>query len=37
MTVKSMNDEGGMYCQWFAGSKLQVGWFEAHSVEKVEE
>ncbi len=32
MTVKAIDDDGDVYCQWFSGSKLQNGYFKPHSL-----
>lgn len=35
MTVKDVAHNGGYYCQWFAGKKLESGHFEEDSLEYV--
>jgi uncharacterized protein YodC (DUF2158 family) len=35
MTVKDAADDGEWRCQWFAGKKLEEGWFDAASLKKV--
>jgi uncharacterized protein YodC (DUF2158 family) len=41
MTVERISDssmvENPVKCQWFAGHKLQEGWFAPESIELVEE
>ena len=37
MTVKSSNVSGEIYCQWFAGSKLEAGYFPPESLNRVKE
>lgn len=33
MTVKGYSMDGELHCQWFAGNKLNAGYFDPDSVE----
>jgi uncharacterized protein YodC (DUF2158 family) len=35
MTVKDTDSAGEYECQWFAGKKLESGWFPGESLDKV--
>jgi len=37
MTAKKILGDGDVFCQWFSGSKLQDGYFQPHSLIKVED
>lgn len=37
MTVHESDARGGVYCQWFTGTKLEYGYFNQNILKKVEE
>ncbi|WP_186206861.1 YodC family protein [Burkholderia gladioli] len=36
MTIHEIASDGEYQCQWFAGKKLESGWFKSEALQRVE-